>query len=247
MSSKKYKNYFQINESYFPAVNEDVIRTQPNVWKSYYPHETFIKLLNQTKSVLTNGQRMSIWVEGSYGTGKSHAVLTLQKILECNNDELKEYFTKYKAVLSNDLYNEFYNIKNQPKKILTVHRYGSSDVRNDKTLMEVIQESIISALSKNNFNYKGQLGVKDAIINWLSDENNRAYFNNLIQAPEYKIKFGGASADIILENLKSFTAEKAIRDLIENISIVGEEKGIKPFVLKKEDLKSIIDILNGKK
>lgn len=244
MSSKKYKNYFQINESYFPAVNEDVIRTQPNVWKSYYPHETFIKLLNQTKSVLTNGQRMSIWVEGSYGTGKSHAVLTLQKILECNNDELKEYFTRYKSVLSNDLYNEFYNIKNQPKKILTVHRYGSSDVRNDKTLMEVVQESIISSLSKNNFNYKGQLGVKDAIINWLSDENNRKYFNNLIQAPEYKIKFGGASADDILENLKSFTSEKAIRDLIENISTVGEEKGIKPFVLKKEDLKTwILDVI----
>ena len=63
--SKKYKDYFQINEHYIAAVNEDVIRTQPNVWKSYYPHDSFIRLLNQTKSVLTNRQRMSIWVEGA--------------------------------------------------------------------------------------------------------------------------------------------------------------------------------------
>ena len=241
MSSKKYRNYFQINESYFPAVNEDVIRTQPEVWKSYYPHESFIELLNQTKSVLTCGQKMSIWVEGSYGTGKSHAVLTLQKLLECNNDELKEYFTRYKTVLSNDLYNEFYNIKNQTKKILTVHRYGSSDVRNDRTLMEVVQESIIQALDKNNFAYKGQLGVKEAMISWLSNEINRNYFNSLIQQDsELKIKFGGSTADDILENLKTFTSDKALRDLIEKVSSVGEEKGIKPFVLKKEDLKTWI-------
>ena len=49
-SVKTYRNYFHINESYFPAVNEDIIKNQPDVWKSYFPHESFIKLLNQTKN-----------------------------------------------------------------------------------------------------------------------------------------------------------------------------------------------------
>jgi len=98
METKKYRNYFQINESYFPAVNEDVIKTQPNHWKTYYPHESFIKLLEQTKSVLTSKQKLSIWVEGAYGTGKSHAVLTLKKLLDCSNDDLKTYFDTYKNV-----------------------------------------------------------------------------------------------------------------------------------------------------
>lgn len=242
---KKYRSYFSINESYFPAVNPDVIRTQPEVWKSYYPHESFIKLLNQTKSVLTNSQRMSIWVEGAYGTGKSHAVLTLKKLLDCSNEELKEYFDRYNSVLSHDLYNDFYSIKNQSKKILTVHRYGSSEVRNDKVLMEYVQESIINALKENGFDYLGQVGIKQAMINWLSDDVNKNYFNSIISAPEYRIKFNGTTADVILENLKTWTAENAIQELIEKISVVGEDKGIKPFVLQKEDLRTwILDVID---
>lgn len=249
MSTKKYRNYFQINESYFPAVNEDVIKTQVDVWKSYYPHETFIKLLNQTKSVLTGKQKMSIWVEGPYGTGKSHAVLTLKKLLDCSNEELKEYFSKYKSVFkTDDFYNEFYNIKNQEKKILTVHRYGSSDVKSDNVLMNYVQESIILALKEQNYQYFGQVGIKQAIIEWLSDDNNRTYFNNIIQQDEYKLKFGGVDADTVLEQLKSFSSEKAIQELIEKISSVGEDKGIKPFVLRKEDLKEwILDVIDKNK
>lgn len=246
MSNKKYRNYFQINESYFPAVNEDVIKTQQDVWKSYYPHETFIKLLNQTKSVLTGKQKMSIWVEGPYGTGKSHAVLTLKKLLDCTNDELKEYFDKYKNVFkSDDLYNEFFNIKNQPKKILTVHRYGSSDVRNDKILMNYVQESIVSSLEENGYTYFGQLGIKQSIIKWLEDETNRTYFNSIIEQDEYKLKFGGVNADTVLEQLKTYESDKAVQDLIEKISYVGEEKGIKPFILSKEELKTwILDVID---
>lgn len=247
MSGRKtYRNYFHINESYFPAVNEDVIKTQPDVWKSYYPHESFIRLLNQTKSVLTNSQRMSIWVEGAYGTGKSHAVLTLKKLLDCSNEELKEYFDKYYSVFgSNDLYNEFYNLKNQQKKILTVHRYGSSDVRNDKILMQSVQESIISALKEQGYTYLGQVGIKQAVINWLSEKNNMNYFENIIQAQEYRLKFGGLGAEAILNQLKNYQEDKAIQELIEKIQIVGEEKGIKPFVLNKEDLQAwILDVID---
>ena len=241
MSTKKYRNYFQIDESYFPAVNEDVIRTQPDVWKSYYPHESFIKLLKQVKEVLNGNQKVSIWVEGPYGTGKSHAVLTLKKILECPNDELKEYFDKFSTVFkTNDLYNEYYNLKNQSKKILTVHRYGSSDVRNDRVLMEIVQDSIILSLKQNNYSYLGQIGIKEAMIKWLEDDNNRDYFDKIIRSDEYKLRFNGLSANTILENLKTFTSEKALQEIIEKISLVGEEKGIKPFVLRKEDLSAWI-------
>ncbi len=245
MNSNKYRNYFQINESYFPAVNEDVIKTQPNHWKTYYPHESFIRLLEQTKSVLTSKQKLSIWVEGAYGTGKSHAVLTLKKLLDCSNDELKEYFNNYKSVFkSDDLYNEFYNIKNQQKKVLTVHRYGSSNVRNDNILVNLVQESIIKSLISNGYDYTGQVGIKQAMINWLSDSANRQYFNTIIQK-DYRTKFGGADADTLLDNLKTYTDENAIQDLTEKISMVGEEKGIKPFVLQKEDLREwIIDVID---
>lgn len=79
MSLDIYRHYFDIDPDYFPAVNEALIKQKPYLWKIYYPHTTFVKLLKDTVSVLRKEQKRSIWVEGAYGTGKSHAVLTLKK------------------------------------------------------------------------------------------------------------------------------------------------------------------------
>lgn len=76
----KYREYFNIDPEYFPQATEELINKGKVDWKKYYPHETFVKLVNNTISVLTRQQKLSLWVEGAYGTGKSHAVLTLQKL-----------------------------------------------------------------------------------------------------------------------------------------------------------------------
>lgn len=85
----KYRDYFDIDPEYFPQINEKVINNNPDIWKKFYPHETFVKLLKDTVSVLSRKQKVSIWVEGAYGTGKSHAVLTLKKLLEASPEDTK--------------------------------------------------------------------------------------------------------------------------------------------------------------
>ena len=94
MAFDKYRHYFDIDPDYFPTVNEAVIKKNPDMWKKYYPHDTFVKLLKDTVSVLRREQKRSIWVEGAYGTGKSHAVLTLKKLLDASEEETKEKFKK---------------------------------------------------------------------------------------------------------------------------------------------------------
>ena len=66
---EKYRHYFNIDPDYFPAVNEAVITKNPEVWKKFFPHETFVKLLKNTVSVLERKQKLCLWVEGAYGTG----------------------------------------------------------------------------------------------------------------------------------------------------------------------------------
>ena len=78
---QKYREYFNIDPDFFAQVNEAVIETQPNIWQKYYPHATFVKLIKDTVSVLSRQQKLSIWVEGAYGTGKSHAALTVKSLL----------------------------------------------------------------------------------------------------------------------------------------------------------------------
>ena len=55
MLLEKYRNYFDIDPDYFPAVNESVITKNPDMWKKFYPHETFVKLIKDTvKEKVTN-------------------------------------------------------------------------------------------------------------------------------------------------------------------------------------------------
>ena len=78
MAGKKlYRDYFNIDPKYYAAVTADLIESGMVSWKSFYPHETFVKLLEKTHTVLSGKDPRSLWVEGAYGTGKSHAALTV--------------------------------------------------------------------------------------------------------------------------------------------------------------------------
>ena len=172
-----YRHYFDIDPDYFPAVNESVINNNPDMWKKYYPHATFVKLIKDTVSILRREQKHSIWVEGAYGTGKSHAVLTLKKLLDVSEEETREYFQKFQ--MDNDLFNKLQNAKNSGE-ILTVHRYGSSSIRGDHNLVFAIQESIEKALKDRGIGNKGNSAMKGAIAKWLEDSANKGYFNSLV-------------------------------------------------------------------
>lgn len=88
----KYRDYFDIDPEYLAQINEAEIESHPDLWKKFYPHETFVKLVKDTISVISRKQKLSIWVEGAYGTGKSHAVLTLKKLLDASDEATKAYF-----------------------------------------------------------------------------------------------------------------------------------------------------------
>ena len=106
MAFENYNHYFDIDPEYFPQINKAIINKEPEIWKKFYPHETFVQLLNDSINVLSRKQKVSIWVEGAYGTGKSHAVLTLKKLLDANEKDTKEYFEKFDEQLGKDLFNK---------------------------------------------------------------------------------------------------------------------------------------------
>lgn len=95
MGNKTYKDYFNINPKYYAAVTADLIKSGEVKWDAFYPHETFVKLLEKTHIMLSGKDSRSLWVEGAYGTGKSHAVLTVKSLLEASDDEIRAYFKEY--------------------------------------------------------------------------------------------------------------------------------------------------------
>lgn len=232
---EKYRHYFDIDPDYFPAVNEAVISKNPEMWKKFFPHETFVKLVKNTVSVLARKQKLCLWVEGAYGTGKSHAVHTLKKLLDSSEEETREYFQRYH--MDNDLCNLFQAVKSSGR-ILTVHRYGSATIRGDHNLVFAVQESVEKALADAGIENKGGNALKDATIAWLSDKDNKNYFNGLITGT-YADLFGGDDVDAVIEKLHTFSGD-ALAKVMNNIFKVADERQMKALSLSVTDLSNWI-------
>lgn len=217
----KYRDYFNIDEDYFPSVNEELINSGKVDWRKFYPHETFVRLLKDTQNVLSRQQKLSIWVEGAYGTGKSHAVLTLKRLLDATHEETKEYFQKYN--LSLDLFNKFQQSK-EDGTVLTIHRYGAANIYNDRDLILTIQESVKTALIEKGIENIGEAALKDSVISWLSDTTHKNFFNDLI-TDRYQGLFEGDNADAVLEKLNN-CSEQTLIPLMNKIFKVADEEGI---------------------
>ena len=228
---ENYRHYFDIDPDYFPAVNEAVINSKPEMWKKFFPHETFVKLIKNTVSVLDRKQKLSIWVEGAYGTGKSHAVLTLKKLLDADESDTRAYFERYG--MDSDLCNNLQRIKTSGK-VLTVHRYGSSNIHGDNDLVLAVQESVEKALLDAEIENKGKDSLRESVIRYLSDSENKQSFNIYVRG-SYADLFGGDDVDAIVDKLKTYHDE-ALHTLMDKIFKVARERQIRAFTMTANDL-----------
>lgn len=199
MEEQTYSEYFNIDPEFSPAINAEIFKNDPDKWKKYYPHESFKKFLKTMISVLGRKQKLSIWVEGVYGTGKSYSILTMKKLIDSSPAEVEEYFSRFN--IDRDLYNQLENLK-QGGKIITVHRTGSSMIHDDYDLCLAIQESIEKALETAGVENRGNQSWRDAAIEHLSNEENRKSFNIYAQG-SYRSTFAGKTAEEILIDLQT--------------------------------------------
>ena len=217
-----YEHYFNIDPKYYAAVTADLIRQGKVNWKNFYPHETFVKLLETTYRVLSGKANRSIWVEGAYGTGKSHAALTVKSLLDASDEDVREYFDEFK--LSSDLRDKYISLK-QNSHILMVHRIGSSNIHTDMDLIMAVQESILAALKEKGIANQGEASMKDAFLEWMKDEGNREYFKTKLKNPKYLLDFGGMSVSDILQKLETGESED-VEHLMTQIMGVLKDNGV---------------------
>ena len=97
MNDMKYCEYFNIDETYFPCIDESAINAGVD-WQATYPHDTFIKLLKATEYMLGGATKRSLWIHGAYGTGKSQCAYALRKILEVPEHDVRGYWAKYEPL-----------------------------------------------------------------------------------------------------------------------------------------------------
>jgi hypothetical protein len=239
-ANQKYAGYFEIDKKYFPCFDDSAIKAGAD-WKTTYPHETFIKLLSNTEKMLSRQTKRSIWIHGTYGTGKSICAYALKKILEVSAEELQEYWNRYEPLKKHsDLLQKLLAAKKE--KIVAVHRYASGSINDYRDLLMAVQESVQKALQEAGASYLGEETLKDAVIAWLEKPEQKKFFDALLQKDEYKIRFSQGDADDVLKTLRE---NRNLKQLMDNIFyLAGKELSTSAFNMNTDELKKwLLDVI----
>jgi hypothetical protein len=234
MPNNKYREYFDIDERYFPCIDDAAINAGAP-WENTYPHSTFIGMLTEMERALArrnNGK--ALWIEGAYGTGKSQCVLALRRILEVPEEEFRAYWNKYEPLRKKiDLCEKL--IGHKKKGIVVAHRYASGGIMSARDLFFAIQESVKAALVRQNIPYLGENTLKESIIAWLEDADHKLMFNSLLNNPdkEWRALFSQSTSDEVLNVLRK---NGEVKSLVENIFRLADKEGITALTIDSDRL-----------
>ena len=90
-----YSDFIQM-QNYLP-VYDITAESSNRLWASFIPTNQFCDLLQQTMTAVSSSdkfKRKSIWVQGTFGTGKSHASSVVRHLLCDRYEDVNFYFNK---------------------------------------------------------------------------------------------------------------------------------------------------------
>ena len=238
---RKYAEYFDVDENYFPCIDESAINSGAS-WETTYPHETFIDLLTKTEKMLGGKTNRSLWIHGAYGTGKSQCAYALKKLLEVPESEVLAYWDRYDPLKAKpDLLKKLLGHKSQG--IVAAYRYASGSIETPPQLFFAVQESVKRALDLSKIDYKGENSLKESVIAWLEDSTHKGFIDALLgdKSKKWMSVFTQRSAEDIIDDLKT---KREVSSLMENLFDLAAEEGITALSFSADSLKKwIADII----
>lgn len=221
-NNNKYREYFDIDPMYFPQINDSSIAEDPGCWKRTYPHPTFIEMLRDFERCLARQERRSLWIQGSYGVGKSQCAYTLKKLLEVPEEELRTYWGAKAFEHQTDLLEKLVGHRKKGGGILAVYRYATTDVASPRHFYLAVQQAVRDALRAKKL-YEGENTLKESVIAWIDKPANKNYLNELLTQSQYKNVFAKPDADSIITALRK---NSVVTTLMQNLFDLADREGV---------------------
>jgi hypothetical protein len=167
----KFSEIIGLQEYFQPVFNME--NETGSYWKQFIPNEKFYEILNKTLLAVNSADiknKLSIWLVGRYGTGKSHASSVIKHLLwddlESINDYLDNSISKIEV-------KEKIKAFRQEKKIFPVVLKGGGNVIDARTLSLEIERAVKKSLRQNNINITTKSDfdkiiekINDNFLNW---------------------------------------------------------------------------------
>lgn len=158
----------------------DIAEEKQGEWISFIPNEQFNSVLRTViKSVRGNDidNHKSFWINGTYGTGKSHAVAVISHLLGDDVEDIRNWVDyEYKESKFDSIRQAIYSLR-ECKRLLTVKVYGLGAMTHPGDLALVLQKAVIETLRK----HKIEIAVPTDYENYIEQiRQNPEIWNHLI-------------------------------------------------------------------
>lgn len=144
----KYSDIVTLRES-TPAYN--IQSEKENAWKSFIANDQFNDILRKVIQSVRNNDislHCSFWIDGTYGSGKSHAAAVIKHLLCDTLEDIDDYVNQeYSAPKYKKLKNDIVELR-QNIRLLPVQLYGQQEISQESDLSLQIQRCVNDALKK---------------------------------------------------------------------------------------------------
>lgn len=166
----KYKEILDLYDYFQP--NYDITDEKGDYWKQFIPTQDFMEILKTVLNSLEANNpkdKKSIWIQGTYGTGKSHATAVIKHLLWDPFDSIQDFVEK---IPNSQVKAHLINFRNT-NRVFPVTIKGISGAYDPKSFKLTIEKNLKEALKKEGFSVK----TKEEFNRYLDFVENAYYIN----------------------------------------------------------------------
>lgn len=167
----RYSDIIRLREGK-PAYN--IEEEKDDEWESFIPNEQFNGVLKTVLSAVRGNNidmHKSFWINGTYGTGKSHASAVIAHLLSEPVDDIRHWVdTEYRDERFEQLRQTIYKVREQ-KRLLIVKIYGLHGMASASDLGLVFQMEITAELKRRSIDVAAATDF-ETMAKYIEDNSN---------------------------------------------------------------------------
>lgn len=169
-----------------------------NYWKQFITNEKFESNLKEIVNAFTSptsDQHKSIWVQGTYGTGKSHSTSVIKHLLSDDIEEIIDYIEK----LSNPQLKAMLLGFRKKERVFPVVLKGTYSIVDTEELKYTIQRAVVQQLSDAGISVAVKSDFQ-AVIEMLEDKKFESFWSAMLSQELYRYADSIEELEELLKN-----------------------------------------------
>lgn len=239
--ASKYSDFIKLQD-FLPVY--DILDERSSTWQSFIPTQQFNYMLSKAIVDITStevSKRKSIWVQGTFGTGKSHASAVVKHLLCDKLEDIDAYIDNIK---DSSLKYKLRNLR-QNKRYFSVTLKGVEKAYDIPRFTLSLQSAVSKAMAKVAPNVVVNSDYK-AAIDWIN--SHRQIFDDYVLAQSTELSSIVDSTEQVLSRLENFDISMylTVRDAVKQcVGTAFEQSGISEWLVEMEHKLEELGIADG--